>query len=65
MDSALDGRGMVGVAYNATRNELLGHPRRGAVHIVLDSAIEPETPFVEEQLKAKVWEINFLRIFER
>ncbi|SEM95154.1 Patatin-like phospholipase [Stigmatella aurantiaca] len=42
------------VAYNATRNELRDTLRRGAVHIVLDSAIEPETPFVEEKMTG--WE---------
>jgi hypothetical protein len=38
------------IAYNATRNELLSQERRGAVHIILDSALEPETPFVETKV---------------
>ncbi len=43
-------------AYHATRNELLSQDRRGAVHIVLDSAIEPATPFVET--KVGNWEAS-------
>ncbi len=37
-------------AYHATRGELRSQKRRGAVHIVLDSAIEPATPFVEAKV---------------
>lgn len=46
----------VWAAYHATRGELRSQKRRGAVHIVLDSAIEPETPFVET--KVGNWEAS-------
>ncbi|HSP77336.1 MAG TPA: hypothetical protein VLQ93_02315 [Myxococcaceae bacterium] len=39
------------VAYHALRNELLAHPEREAIHVVLDSSIEPETPFVEKKVE--------------